>query len=538
MKKHKKILFYSVVILLILGCFFRLNNLNSKPYWGDEVYTSIRVFGYTRAEIIQTFANGRIFGVEEIQKFQHPDPERGVLATINSLASEDAEITPLHFMLARVWAFFFGSSVAAMRLLPSLFSLLALPCIYWLCLELFESPMVGWGAVSLASISPLYVLYAQESRNYSLWILATLLSCASMLKAIRTHRPVDWLVYGLTISFSLYSCILTGAVIIAHGTYVLTITRFRQTKTIVSYLLSTTLGLLTFIPWGFILLHNKASLNRAVDMTLSYNYLSIVKHWSGMSSRLLIDFNLTSADAKVKQLAFVMIVVSLLVLLLAGYSVYFLVSNTTQKIWLFTLLLLLAIPTVLFPKSISPDFSARYLLPSFIAIHLAIAYTLSIQATKLFKYSRKSNFWRSVAVLVITSGVASCTLYSFSDSWQNKGFNEYNHQVANIVNQDFNTLVVSDLDGDRFEGNLSNVMSLSYSLNPTQVKLQLVAKGQVPKISKQFEHVFALTPSHALLQGLRKSGYTVVPVYKARRVSRDSDIYLWRISNAAVSRFD
>jgi len=531
MKIHKKKLLYAVLMLVILGCCFRLSNLSIKPYWSDEVHTSIKVFGYTKPEMIQNIANGRIFNVEDIQRFQQPDSQKGVSATINTLIAEDAEITPLYFVIARVWAYFGGSSVAVMRLLPALFSLLSLPCIYWLCLELFESRMVGWGAVSLASISPLHILYAQESRNYGLWILVTLWSCACFLKALRTHRTLDWMIYGLMVGLSLYSCILSGVIIIAHGTYILIVKQFRQIKTIVAYLLASTLGFLTFTPWFLIFLSSGEAVNRAEDLTLSYNYWSIAKHWAGMISRLFVDFNVTLADEQAKPLTSVMIVLTSLILLLVGYSIYFLIHSTSQKVWLFVLLLLLAIPIILIPKSLSPDFPIRYLLPSFLAIQLAVAYTLSIHATKRLKYSWQGKFWRSVAVLVTIGGVASCTFYSLSDSWWNKYYNENNRQVADIINQGSSALVVSDLDGDRFEANLNNVMSFSYLLNPRRVKLQLVPKDKIPEMPKRFENVFALTPSQTMLQTLKKSGYTVVSVYKGRQIYRGSNIYLWKINS-------
>ena len=35
-----------VLLVLVLGIIFRLGNLDVKPYWEDEIYTSMRISGY------------------------------------------------------------------------------------------------------------------------------------------------------------------------------------------------------------------------------------------------------------------------------------------------------------------------------------------------------------------------------------------------------------------------------------------------------------------------------------------------------------
>jgi uncharacterized membrane protein len=67
---------FLIIVLLIMGVFFRVVNLDKKVYWYDEAFTSIRISGYTEAEIVQQFADGREISVAALQKYQQPNPEK------------------------------------------------------------------------------------------------------------------------------------------------------------------------------------------------------------------------------------------------------------------------------------------------------------------------------------------------------------------------------------------------------------------------------------------------------------------------------
>jgi uncharacterized membrane protein len=143
-----------------------------------------------------------------------------------------------------------------MRTLPALFSLLALPCIYWLCLELFESSLTGWVAVALLAISPFQVLYAQESREYSLWTVTILASSLALLRARRRQTKASWFIYAVTLTLSLYTFLFSALVALGHGIYIVAIERFRLTKVLISYLLALLAGMLLFSPWLIVFITN------------------------------------------------------------------------------------------------------------------------------------------------------------------------------------------------------------------------------------------------------------------------------------------
>lgn len=113
-----------IVIILALGIFFRLVNLDRKVYWQDETATSLRIAGHTKEEFTQQVFNGQLISVEELrQRYLYLNSETSWLNTVKALTGRP-EHSPLYYLMARLWAQWFGTSVAVMRSLPALISLL------------------------------------------------------------------------------------------------------------------------------------------------------------------------------------------------------------------------------------------------------------------------------------------------------------------------------------------------------------------------------------------------------------------------------
>lgn len=72
-------LHFLLVTLLVLGVFFRFAQLDQKVYWYDEVFTSLRVSGYMEAEIVQQLSESRVIGLEDLQKYQRPNPDKSFI---------------------------------------------------------------------------------------------------------------------------------------------------------------------------------------------------------------------------------------------------------------------------------------------------------------------------------------------------------------------------------------------------------------------------------------------------------------------------
>ncbi len=394
---------FLIIVLLVLGIYFRFVNLERKVYWHDEAYTSLRISGYTKTEFVQQVFNGQVINVDTIQNYQRPHPETGVISTINSLAVDEAQHPPLYYVIVRLWVQIFGNSVAATRSLSVIISLLAFVCIYWLCLELFESPITAWMSIALLAVSPLHVLYAQEARQFSLWIVTILLESAVLLRAIRLRQKRLWGIYGITVALGLYTFLFSGLVAIAHGIYVIAIERLRFTKTVKAYLIATSLGFLAFVPWIVTIINNLSQVDRTTTSAQARQSISsLFSNWITNIGGLFADFwryEPFFPDLNLPILRWGRFLVPLL-LILVIYAFLFLYQRTAPRVWLFVFTLsgftalALILPDVIIGGKLSTR--ARYVMPCYVGIQLAVAYLLATQiiAAKLIvrKFWQYSNY--------------------------------------------------------------------------------------------------------------------------------------------------
>jgi uncharacterized membrane protein len=488
---------FLVIVLLVLGVFFRFVNIDRKVYWFDETFTSLRISGYTEKEAIAQLCNGQQIGIEDLQKYQHPNPAKSLTDTLKSLALEDPQHPPLYYVMTRFWVQLFGSSVAVIRTLTALFSTLALLCIYWLCLELFNSSLVASVAVAVLAVSPFHVLYAQEAREYSLWSLTTLLSSVTLLRAMRIKTKLSWGIYAVTVALGLYTFLLSGLVTIAHGVYVFAIERFRLTKRVISYVLASLVGFLAFTPWLVVILSQSAQINKTTGWTgeVKISWLALINNWIFKLSYLFVDFNYsTIGDVEGSWLKLLVKYSSFFILIILGYSIYFLCRKSPKQVWLFVLTL---IGMTLLPLAI-PDFISggvrsqipRYLIPSYLGIQLAVSYLLATQIFSSSVSTVRQKLWQLVMVTLISAGVISCAIISQAETWWYKDLNLYTPQVVGIINQTPQPLVITSCEGT---WRLGDEMALSYRLDP-KVRLLLVKESNVPQIPNTFSDVFFYNP--------------------------------------------
>jgi uncharacterized membrane protein len=515
-----------LLILLVLGIFFRFINLDRKIYWHDEAYTSLRISGYTAEEVNQQVFNGQIIRIEDLQKYQRPNPEKGLVDTINTLVIDDAQHPPLYYILVRLWVQWFGNSVAVTRSLSALISLLVFPCVYYLCLELFESSLVGWVAMALIAVSPFHVLYAQEAREYSLWTVTILLSSWLLLRASRLTAQgrgniwQDWGIYAISFALSLYTFSLSVLIGIGHGIYIIAIERFRLTKTVIAYFLSSLIALLLFAPWLAIVL-TTWSKTGATWTAVPIPLLSLLKTWGLHVNRAFI---LTLGDFGFDHLSTYLTLP--LFLILVASAIYALCRHTPRRAWLFILTLMgtsflsLALPDLILGGQRST--STRYLVSFILGIQLSIAYLLATQIT-VASFS-KQIFWRMVMATVISAGVVSCAIGFQAETAWNKVVSYNNPQIARIVNQSQAPLLISTSFGINF----GNTLALSYLLDP-KVRLQIVTGNtqpdfmNIPKIPQGFSDVFFLNPSDQFREkSAQEYNWTLKLIYN------DSHLWLWK----------
>ncbi len=254
--------------------------------------TSLRISGYTQPQFEETAYGSDIRTIGELlEGYQYPD-NGSTRADMWTALKQHPEHSPLYYGLARSWMRIMPNTVWFIRLLSVLTSLLALPCMYWLTWELFQSPFVSWASTALFAISPFHVLYAQEAREYALWTVTILLSSAVLLWAMRQPQKAwTWIVYGVTNALALYAHPFSGFVVVSHGLYVGISQKGRANRITLSYAIATGFSILLFLPWLWVVIHQ-------ADLFVG-NTASVTQPRSGVLplfwllnlSRLFLDLN-------------------------------------------------------------------------------------------------------------------------------------------------------------------------------------------------------------------------------------------------------
>lgn len=508
-----KILF---IIILMLGFCFRFVNLEGKVYWGDETFTSLRISGYTWAEFNQQLLKSPEITIKDLQKYQSINSEKSVIDTIQGLALEEPQHPPLYYVLARFWVQLFGDGVAVTRSLSAVLSLLVFPCIYWLCKELFCSRLVGLIAMALIAVSPFHVLYAQEAREYTLWIVMILLSSASLLQAMRLKAKLSWVIYALSATLSLYTYPLSILIIIGHGMYVILSEKFRFTEIVISYLVSSILGFMPFAPWLLLMFTSSSSAvnNTTAWMDEQVSMFFWLAKWTVNITRIFIDIylKLDSINELNFQdpLTYIINSLTIPILILVVYSLYFLCHNTKQRVWCFILILMsvVSFPYILQDLSFGGIRStvSRYMIPTYLGIELAVAYLLATKITSIYTDNKQRKFWHLNAIAIVTCGIITCAVSSQAEiSWNKIPKNTLPiMHAANKIAQTKHPLVTFKVG--------KNILPLKYLLEP-EVKLQPLTEDTTLKVNDEFNDVFLFGSDETLLSNLRKENkYNIIPV--------------------------
>ena len=233
-----------------------------------------------------------------------------------------------------------------------------------------------------------------------------------------------------------------------------------------------------------------------------------------------------------------------LIIILVGYSFYFIYNCTAKTVWLFILTLFgvtalaLLVPDIIFGGQRA--IQARFLIPCYLSIQLAVSH---LMATKIsFKsVAWQQKFWLILTLAVFTGGVISSAIYSQSEVPWTKLKNSRDYKIARAINQASNPLVVvSNYPSN--DNNVSYLFSFSHLLEP-KVKLQLVDGNNIPSIPDGFSNIFIYNPCiiSTEKQGLANEFKLLLfelkqkQNYQAEPVKISQPVLLWRLEKTSVN---
>ena len=480
---------FLLIIVLVIGIFFRFADLESKVFWHDEALTMSRISGYTIQEINEAIFNGKLTNVKELRKYQQKKSESKVLDIVDVLATDNPQHPPVYYLLLGLWSKIFGQSISSLRSLSALFSVLVLPCIYLLWKELRQLPFVGWVSMVIIATSPFHVLYAQEAREYSLWTLSILISSIALLRAIKLRNTKNWLVYAVISLIGLYIYPFSIFVSVGHGIYIFTREKFRFTKTSNFFLLAFSFAFTGFMPW-LLLMVNQYSETGSRWTEKPISHISLIKHWQAhIYKAFFLQLKPNNFD-DLLQYTFMV-----LLLFVISCSFYLLIRQTKRDVWL----LMIILSSVVFLPLAGADIlfggmrsiTSRYLMPSYLGIQLSLAFGLAYYLNSSKFIIKKIAQILFIAIICIQ--ISSCMInFQKNVSWA-----KCYPDVAKIINNSDNSLLISNSHGM----NLGNILALSHLLNDNISLILLDGRNRshsyqsIPKIPRDFDNIFFLSVS-------------------------------------------
>lgn len=463
---------FLIITILVIGIGLRFFNLEQKVYSADEVRSIMRFSGYTTQDVKDLAFIGEIIDRKDLQYFQHTHSERSLSDALRSMM-RNPEHPPLYHLSARFWMQLIPIENSA-RTFSIFLSILVIPCLYWLCLELFDSSLTGWIAIALFAVSPFQMLVAQNTTQYSLWTITIILSGIALLRAIRKNTLKSWLWYSLSLALTFYTHLLSAPVAIAQALYVILLERLKITRTVVSYILAAVGSLVLFSPWLFVIFTNPGNLDA------SKHYYALFKNSISQISQTLfrhtghvfVDFfhrrgRLESA-------------LHILILLLALYSLYHLIRYTSPRVWLFLLTLILIpalfqiVPDLLLIPSIR-SLQARYYLPVFLGMQISISHLIASYIGSKSPKNWLHYLGQQILLIFLLLGIVSGVFLGLTPDAalddQRGTASGANLEIAPVLNSMTKPIVISDNTPSFF-------LALSYLVND-QVKFQLFQDGDV-----------------------------------------------------------
>ena len=529
-----------VVGLVLFGVLLRLYGLEEKIVWHDEVATRVLAAGATMAAQMQGLYHGQVMAVSQVLQYQQVQHATSVLALIVDLARHDPQHPPLYYLLAKLWVDLWGDSVYVLRTLSVLFSALSLPAMYWLLRELEASRRAAALALLLMCVSPLFILYGQEAREYALWSLALLSSSAALLRALRLSvGPASaarraWLLYGCFLLVAVYTSLSTLSLILVQVLYVACVTRLQWTRALYGFIVSlSTVGLL-FLPWALNLLRNfeAFSASMAWSSVIVIPRTAVLRILSLNVTRNVFDF-----WPDVVQDQWLPITASIACTTAVVCAAVWVLRYARRETRLYLVLLLvlptslLLVPDLLFGGIRSSN--ARYLMPVWLGVIAVLAIALDqalirVSVASVSERVRSRNgvlkvlVWLSVLCIVVLAMATNIRHARQQAPWT-KSLSISLPEVAQIMNQSARPLLV----GNQERHHPGNLFALANILKP-EAKLQLVSITQESTWTLPAHQgaVYLYSPTDQFRHALEKNNQV-----KTRLVYEDLFLQLWKVED-------
>ncbi len=406
------------IVTVSAGILFRFSNIDGKVCWVDECMSRVRVAGFLPSTVERALRSySQPINVDDLKSFMHSRGVSAERASLWELLREDFQVCPVYYQSARLWSKFFGGATVSLRYFCAITSLLALPLLYLLALELFRCRRAACLALCLGASSPIFLIYAQQHRHYSIWIVTLLLACLTLLRAIRLGGSRAWAGYSVSLAISFLANPLSVLVTFGQAAFVFLRSRSKLSDECKAFVVSVTFALLAFVPrlvlssFDVITGRHFAWLNIHNFRLGKHLWAFTIQPWT----RLFwdsVEWGATAGE----------ILMSIGLTCMVLFSVYYVIRRGSREQRLFVLALilpticLLAARDVLFhQRSLT---ITRYMFPVLIGVQLAVAFLFARKTATMSGSTAARAPWTIMFVAVTMVGFHGCArLLSYPTTW-------------------------------------------------------------------------------------------------------------------------
>jgi uncharacterized membrane protein len=301
-------------------------------------------------------------------------------------------------------------------------------------------------------------------------------------------------------------------VALGHGIYVALSEKFRFNKNLIAYILASIAGFIAFLPWMIVYWQNS---HQAGDKTgwqsADTSLTKLMINWVLNIARQFFDLGVYSNLPRLYSILSVPIILTLLIIV--GYSIYWLLIHSQKRVWLFVMTLTCVTVATFLPADLilggRRSIETRYMIPCYLGMQIAVAYLFGSKITSPQVTMQLQKLWRLALAVVLSIGIVSCCLYLPADSWWNKDRSYINIPIARTVNSASRPLVVTDLWQYSVDS-IGNLLGLSYRLDP-QTKF-LVLPPKILKIPPDFNEIFLYSISPKLNAEIQKQPLSEIEI--------------------------
>ena len=349
MKSSKNRHFYIFLSIIILfGLVLRFTHIDRKVYWLDEAWTSLRISGYSEVNMMTEIQDyylekNSIIKSNNLLKYQSVNSDKDITDVLDSIQQNDPTHTPLYFILARFWNILKGdSSVSTTRYFSAVCGVLFVIFFFILSRQLFENSLAAWIGTSIASISPFFILYAQEARPYSLFSVTVLLSCITLFKALKHNHTLSWTGYILFTLSCLYTSWLSVLLQLSQFCIVIVHEDFKFSRRLIRFIFCSAVVFACILPWSLHVnwqeFYRQGSLGNSSTMSFVDKIGFLIQSTGQNCTRLLIDLKFYGLF----NYGFLTLIATLLII----YSFIFIFIEKRFKLGLYVIILTLPTPLV------------------------------------------------------------------------------------------------------------------------------------------------------------------------------------------------